>query len=60
MKQEKHFRGIELLCGGQAVEFRGSKNPGRRTKMAYLIIRKTVPMPKEDRVLSNHLNHAND
>ncbi|MFQ6065205.1 MAG: histidine ammonia-lyase [Candidatus Bathyarchaeia archaeon] len=46
---------IELLCAAQGVEFRGSEKLGRGTRVAYSVIRKKVPMLKEDRVMSKDI-----
>ena len=43
---------IELLCAAQGIDFRGSDKLGNGTKTAFSIIRKKVPMLKEDRVPS--------
>jgi len=39
----------------QAIEFRGSEKLGKGTKKAYSTIRETVPMLREDRVLSEDI-----
>jgi histidine ammonia-lyase len=46
---------IELLCAAQAVDFRGSEKLGRGTKAAYDLLRKHVPVLREDRVLSKDI-----
>ena len=46
---------IELLCAAQAIEFRVSEKLGKATKIAYSTIRRTVPMLKEDRALSEDI-----
>jgi len=42
---------IELLCGAQGADFRGSEKLGRGTKAVYSVIRRRVPMLKRDRPL---------
>jgi len=39
---------IELLCAAQAIEFCGPEKLGKGTKTAYVTIRKTISMLKED------------
>jgi len=46
---------IELLCAAQGLDHRGVSRAGRGTEAAHLLIRKKVPMLKEDRVLSNDI-----
>jgi len=46
---------IELLCGAQGVEFRGSEELGEGTRVVYSLIRERVPMLKEDRVMSKDM-----
>jgi len=46
---------IELLCASQAVEFRGKEKLGKGTRKAFEAIRRTVPMVREDRVLSGDI-----
>jgi len=55
LKNVEYIVAIELLCAVQAVEFHGSEKLGKGTKMAYSTVRKTVPMLKEDRVLSEDI-----
>jgi len=46
---------IELLCAAQGIDHRGASRAGRGTNAAHLLIRKKVPMLKEDRVLSKDI-----
>jgi len=46
---------IELLCAAQGIDFRGSDKLGKGTKTAYSVIRKRVPMLKEDRASSTDI-----
>jgi histidine ammonia-lyase len=46
---------IELLCGAQAVEFRGTGKMGRGTRKIYDVVRKMVPRIVEDMVLSDYI-----
>ena len=55
LKSVEYIVAIELLCAVQAVEFHGSEKLGKGTKMAYLTVRKTVPVLSEDRVLSEDI-----
>jgi histidine ammonia-lyase len=55
LENVEYIVAIELLCAVQAVEFHGSEKLGKGTKMAYSTVRKTVPMLKEDRVLSEDI-----
>jgi histidine ammonia-lyase len=52
LKSVEYIVAIELLCAVQAVEVHGSEKRGKGTKMAYSTVRKTVPVFKEDKVLS--------
>lgn len=42
---------IELLCAAQAVDFRGCEKLGKGTGKTYSVIRRHVPVLKEDRPL---------
>lgn len=55
LENTKNIVAIELLCVAQGIDFRGSDKLGKGTKAAYLIIRKTVPMLKEDRTLFKYI-----
>jgi histidine ammonia-lyase len=46
---------IELLCAAQAVDLRGWEKLGRGTKAAYELMRRHVPVLREDRVLSGDI-----
>jgi histidine ammonia-lyase len=46
---------IELLCAAQGIDHRGARRTGRGTKAAHSLIRKNVPILKEDRVLSKDI-----
>ena len=50
-----HILAIELLCACQAADLRGADKLGKGTKIAYSTIRSSVPMLKEDRVLSDDI-----
>ncbi len=43
--------GLELLCGAQAIDYRGSHKLGIGTKIAYDLVRKIVPFIDDDVVL---------
>jgi histidine ammonia-lyase len=55
LRNVEHIIAIELLCAAQGINFRGSDNLGKGTKVAYSLLRKYVPMLKEDRILSNDI-----
>jgi len=55
LENTEYIIAIELLCAAQAIEFRGTEKLGKGTKIAYTTIRKTVPMLKEDRILSEEI-----
>jgi histidine ammonia-lyase len=46
---------IELLCAAQGIDHRGASRAGRGTNAAHSLIRKKVPILKEDRVLSKDI-----
>jgi histidine ammonia-lyase len=55
LENTEYITAIELLCAAQAVEFRGPEKLGKGTKIGYRTIRRTVPMLKEDRALSEDI-----
>jgi len=46
---------IELLCAAQGMDHRGASKAGEGTRAAHSLIRKKVPILKEDRVLSKDI-----
>jgi len=46
---------IELLCAAQGINYRGVNKAGKGTKAAHSLIRKKVPILKEDRVISTDI-----
>ena len=46
---------IELLCAAQGIDHRGAGKAGEATKVARSLIRKKVPVLKEDRVISKDI-----
>jgi len=46
---------IELLCAAQGIDHRGASRAGKGTRAAHSLIRKKVPILKEDRVLSKDI-----
>ncbi len=46
---------IELLCAAQGIDHRGASKAGKGTKAAHSLIRKKVPILKEDRVISTDI-----
>jgi len=52
LENTEYIIAIELLCATQAVDFRGPEKLGKGTKKTYALIRKHVPMLKQDKVLS--------
>jgi len=51
LENTEYIIAIELLCATQAVDFRGPEKLGKGTKKTYALIRKHVPMLKQDKVL---------
>jgi len=51
LRNVEYILAIELLCAAQGIDFRGSDKLGKGTSVAYSMIRKRVPMLKEDRVM---------
>ena len=51
LRNVEHIVAIELLCAAQGIDLRGSEGLGKGTKAAYSMVRKRVPMLKEDRTL---------
>jgi histidine ammonia-lyase len=51
LRNVEYITAIELLCATQAIDFRGPEKLGKGTKIAYSVIRKHVPVLKEDRPL---------
>ena len=46
---------IELLCAAQGIDHRGASRAGEGTGAAHSLIRKKVPILKEDRVISTDI-----
>jgi len=46
---------IELLCAAQGIDHRGASRAGEGTEAAHSMIRKKVPILKEDRVISTDI-----
>ena len=55
LRNVEHIVAIELLCATQGIDFRGPEKLGQGTRVAYSLIRKRVPMLKEDRVMSKDI-----
>jgi len=55
LRNVEHIVAIELLCAVQGIDFRGPEKLGKGTKAAYSLIRKRVPMLREDRVLAKDI-----
>jgi len=51
LRNVEYILAIELLCAAQGIDFRGLDKLGKGTSIAYSMIRKRVPVLKEDRVL---------
>lgn len=60
LRNVEHIIAIELLCAAQGIDFRGPEKLGKGTKAAYALIRKRVPMLREDRVLTNDIENVVD
>ncbi|MDH7595732.1 MAG: histidine ammonia-lyase [Candidatus Bathyarchaeia archaeon] len=57
LENVEYIVAIELLCAAQAVDFRGPEKLGKGTRVAYELLRKHVPILKEDRVLSGDIEN---
>jgi len=55
LRNVEHILAIELLCAAQGIDFRGPSKLGKGTKAAYSLVRKRVPVLKEDRVMSTDI-----
>ncbi|MGQ9565840.1 MAG: histidine ammonia-lyase [Candidatus Bathyarchaeales archaeon] len=55
LENTEYIVAIELLCAAQAVDFRGAEKLGKGTRATYELLRKHVPILKEDRVLSGDI-----
>jgi histidine ammonia-lyase len=44
-----------LLCAAQGIDYRGADKAGKGTKAAHSLIRKKVPIQKEDKVISTDI-----
>jgi histidine ammonia-lyase len=60
LRNVEHIVAIELLCAVQGIDFRGPDKLGKGTKAVYSLIRKKVPMLREDRVLAKDVNNVVD
>jgi len=60
LRNVEHIISVELLCAVQGIEFRGPEKLGKGTKTAYSLIRKRVPMLREDRVLTKDIENVVD
>jgi len=55
LRNVEHIIAIELLCAAQGIDFRGPDKLGKGTNVAYSLLRKHVPMLREDRILSKDI-----
>ena len=55
LRNVEHIMAIELLCAVQGIDFRVPDKLGKGTKAAYSLMRKKVPMLREDRVLTKDI-----
>jgi histidine ammonia-lyase len=55
VKNTEHVIAIELLCGAQAMDLFTNMKAGEGTRIAYGVIRDTVPHLERDRVLSGDI-----
>jgi histidine ammonia-lyase len=46
---------IELICSAQGIDYRGADKAGKGTKAAHSLLRKKVPILKEDRAISKDI-----
>jgi histidine ammonia-lyase len=51
---------MEILAACQAIDLRGDKGLGKATKPVYDIIRKEIPMLKEDRIMNVDINKVDE
>jgi histidine ammonia-lyase len=51
LRNTEYIVGIELLCGAQAVDFRGPDKLGWGTKKAYELVRKYISRLEMDRIM---------
>ncbi len=55
LRNVQYILAIELLCAAQGADFRGPDKLGKGTTAAYSLIRRVVPILKEDRVISSDI-----
>lgn len=55
LKNVKRIIALELMSAAQAIDFREKKNMGKRTKIAYDLIRGHIPMIALDEVMYPHI-----
>lgn len=57
LRNVEYIVAIELLCATQGIDCRGPDKLGKGTKTVYSLIRKKVPMLREDRVLTKDIEN---
>jgi len=55
LRNVEQILAIEVLCAAQGIDYRGADTAGKGTKAAHLLMRKKVPILKEDRVISTDI-----
>ncbi len=55
LRNVQYILAIELLCAAQGADFRGPDKLGKGTTAAYSLIRRSVPILKDDRVISSDI-----
>lgn len=55
LKNVKRIIALELMSAAQAIDFRDGKAMGKRTRIAYDLIRKRIPMIEIDEIMYPHI-----
>lgn len=54
----RHVLGVELICGAQAADFRGSEKLGKGSRRAYEVIRRDITFMEGDRTLYRDMDRS--
>lgn len=60
MENVRRVLAMEIMCACQGIDLRGNKGLGKGTSPVYEIVRKYVPMLKEDRPLYEDINKCEE
>ena len=60
LKNARRVLAMELMCACQGIDLRGKKGLGKGTEPVYEMVRKAVPMLKEDRELYEDINKCEE